>query len=166
MHSPNAIPCTDGVMVNLDHMDSIEQVLQDGKRKCACTRGVMLQARRLIRSWCCWGAPAATSLVRCQAGVRLRQLNEVLLERYSLALPSLGSISEQSIAGAVSTATHGTGIKLGVLSVRPLLHGAPQTQRGHWRAPRSPSCKSWTLWRAMQACVPIAGRPRLLSSQG
>ncbi len=46
--------------------------------------------------------------VTVQAGIRLHDLNDRLATR-GLALPNLGDIDHQSIAGAVSTATHGTG---------------------------------------------------------
>jgi len=49
--------------------------------------------------------------VTVQAGIRLRDLNERLAE-VGLALPNLGDINVQSIAGAASTATHGTGVDL------------------------------------------------------
>jgi L-gulonolactone oxidase len=48
-------------------------------------------------------------LVRVQAGVTLKQLVAWLDER-GLALANLGSITEQTIAGAISTGTHGTGL--------------------------------------------------------
>ena len=47
--------------------------------------------------------------VTVQAGIRLRDLNDRLHE-LGLALPNLGDINVQSIAGATSTATHGTGV--------------------------------------------------------
>ncbi len=47
--------------------------------------------------------------VRVQAGIKLKDLI-ALLERRGLALANLGSIAEQSLAGAISTGTHGTGI--------------------------------------------------------
>ena len=50
--------------------------------------------------------------VTVQAGIRLFELNARLAER-GLALPNLGDIDRQSIAGAISTATHGTGAGLG-----------------------------------------------------
>ena len=46
--------------------------------------------------------------VTVEAGMRLENLNE-LLAREGLALANLGSISEQTVAGAVATGTHGTG---------------------------------------------------------
>lgn len=53
--------------------------------------------------------------VTVQAGIRLRDLNEELFDR-NLALPNLGDINVQSIAGAAATATHGTGAALGNLA--------------------------------------------------
>ena len=48
-------------------------------------------------------------LVTVQAGIRLKHLI-VELEKLGLAMENMGSIGEQSLAGAVSTATHGTGL--------------------------------------------------------
>lgn len=39
-----------------------------------------------------------------------------LLSRHGLALSSLGSISDQTLAGAISTSTHGSGVTFGTLS--------------------------------------------------
>jgi L-gulonolactone oxidase len=52
-----------------------------------------------------------------QAGIRLSKLNEEL-DRRGLAMPNLGDISYQSIAGAISTATHGTGARLGGIATQ------------------------------------------------
>jgi len=50
-----------------------------------------------------------------QAGIRLKELiHNLALD--GLAMKNLGSITEQSIAGAISTGTHGTGIRFGNLS--------------------------------------------------
>jgi len=51
------------------------------------------------------------------AGIRLKNLNE-LLAHHGLALANLGSVTEQSIAGAISTGTHGTGVRYGNLSTQ------------------------------------------------
>ncbi len=51
-------------------------------------------------------------LVRVQAGITIAQLSARLAE-HGLALENLGDIDVQSIAGAISTATHGTGARLG-----------------------------------------------------
>lgn len=53
--------------------------------------------------------------VEVQAGMRLKQLNAIL-HQAGLALANLGSISEQSVAGAISTGTHGTGRGLQILA--------------------------------------------------
>ena len=46
--------------------------------------------------------------IHCESGVLLRTLNEVLPE-HQLSLPVQGSVSGITIAGTVSTATHGSG---------------------------------------------------------
>ena len=50
-------------------------------------------------------------LVTVQAGMQLSVLN-ILLHQHGLAMPNLGDISYQTIAGAISTSTHGTGAQL------------------------------------------------------
>jgi L-gulono-1,4-lactone dehydrogenase len=52
-----------------------------------------------------------------QAGIRLVALNEALAAR-GLALENLGDIAYQSIAGAISTSTHGTGANFGGLATQ------------------------------------------------
>ena len=47
-------------------------------------------------------------LVTVQAGMPLHVLNAVLAE-HGLAMPNLGDIDQQTVAGAISTGTHGTG---------------------------------------------------------
>jgi L-gulonolactone oxidase len=54
-------------------------------------------------------------LVTAPAGMSLRALNEVLAG-HGLAMPNLGDIDAQTIAGALATGTHGTGAGLGCLS--------------------------------------------------
>lgn len=55
--------------------------------------------------------------VTVAAGVRLKHLIPALREK-GLALKNLGSITEQSIAGAFSTGTHGSGVRLGSISTQ------------------------------------------------
>lgn len=52
-----------------------------------------------------------TGLVEVGAGTILADLNREL-DRLGLAMPNLGDIDRQTIAGAVSTGTHGTGLAL------------------------------------------------------
>ncbi|GIJ26470.1 L-gulonolactone oxidase [Micromonospora qiuiae] len=54
-------------------------------------------------------------LVTVPSGMTLRQLN-VLLASHHLALPNLGDIDAQTVAGAISTGTHGTGAAYGGLA--------------------------------------------------
>jgi FAD-linked oxidoreductase len=50
----------------------------------------------------------ATRLVTVEAGLPLHRLN-ALLDDHGLALANMGDIQEQTVAGALQTATHGTG---------------------------------------------------------
>lgn len=56
-----------------------------------------------------------TGVVTMQSGIRLYTLCEEL-ERHGLAMPNLGSINQQSIAGAISTGTHGSSVHHGLMS--------------------------------------------------
>jgi len=57
------------------------------------------------------------SRVRVLAGTRLHQMPR-LLAPYGLAMANLGDIDRQSIAGATSTGTHGTGLRFGGISTQ------------------------------------------------
>jgi FAD-linked oxidoreductase len=65
------------------------------------------------------GGPVAvdgtTRQVTVPAGMPLHRLN-ALLAAAGLALPNLGDIDRQTVAGAISTGTHGTGGRLGGLA--------------------------------------------------
>ena len=84
-HSFTGAALTDGTLILLDRMD------------------------RLV------AAEPATGLVRVQAGMTLRALNEHLAGR-GLALENLGDVDAQTLAGALATGTHGTGATLRNLS--------------------------------------------------
>jgi L-gulono-1,4-lactone dehydrogenase len=60
-------------------------------------------------------ANTSTGEVTVQSGMTLKQLN-FELDRIGLALANMGDIAYQSIAGAISTGTHGTGRTLGGIS--------------------------------------------------
>lgn len=78
----------------------------------AATDGVQLRLDALsgLRS-----IDRATGLVTVGGGTRLADLN-LALAAYGLALPNLGDIDRQTVAGAVSTGTHGSGDRLGGLA--------------------------------------------------
>jgi FAD-linked oxidoreductase len=60
---------------------------------------------------------AQSGLVTVKAGTKLKDLGELLFA-HGLAQENLGDINVQSIAGAVSTGTHGTGAGLGVVATQ------------------------------------------------
>ena len=78
----------------------------------AVTDGTLLSLDALARVL---DADASSGLVRVEAGIRLRALSRELHAR-GLAMPNLGDIDAQSLAGALSTGTHGTGTRLPNLS--------------------------------------------------
>ena len=87
-HSFTGAAVTDGVQVHLDRLSGIERVTPQ---------------------------PDGTAHVTVGAGTRLSDLNVALAER-GLAMRNLGDIDRQTIAGAISTGTHGTGARLGGLA--------------------------------------------------
>jgi L-gulonolactone oxidase len=74
----------------------------------ALTDGVQLKLDRYNRIL---EVDTATRRVTVQAGISIADLNKHLAG-HGLAMPNLGDIAYQSISGAISTATHGTGAKL------------------------------------------------------
>ena len=86
-HSFTPIAVTDGVLISLDRMAGIESVQS---------------------------TPTGAH-VTVFAGTPLHQLNAELWSR-GLAMRNLGDIDAQSIAGAIATGTHGTGVKFSGLA--------------------------------------------------
>ncbi|HZB40636.1 MAG TPA: D-arabinono-1,4-lactone oxidase [Ilumatobacter sp.] len=78
----------------------------------AMTSGVLLSLERMrsVRH-----VDAERARVTVEAGITLRALADAL-DAVGLAMPNLGDINVQSIAGAISTATHGTGRAWGNLA--------------------------------------------------
>jgi len=72
------------------------------------TNGHLMSLRRMAAVL---DADRASGLVRVQAGITIHALNRRLSE-LGLALENVGDIEVQSIAGAIATATHGTGGRL------------------------------------------------------
>ncbi|MDB5101857.1 MAG: Sugar 1,4-lactone oxidase [Cyanobacteria bacterium RYN_339] len=106
----------------------------------------------------------ATGLVRVEAGIRLHALNQRLAER-GLALPNLGVIDDQSLAGAISTGTHGTGLGMGaiascvvglvVMDAAGEVHELSATQHpALFQAARTGLGACGVILRATLACVP------------
>jgi L-gulono-1,4-lactone dehydrogenase len=80
----------------------------------ALTDGAQLRLDRLTRVL---DVDRSSGLVRVQAGITIRELSRQLAS-HGLALENLGDIDSQTIAGAISTATHGTGARLRNLSAQ------------------------------------------------
>jgi FAD-linked oxidoreductase len=62
-------------------------------------------------------ADIASGQVTVRAGTTIKQLNAGL-DRLGLAMMNLGDIDAQTISGAISTGTHGTGAKLGGIATQ------------------------------------------------
>ena len=60
--------------------------------------------------------------VVAEAGITLNKLHAAL-GASGLAMSNLGSISEQTLAGVITTATHGSGVNYGVISTHVLALG-------------------------------------------
>ncbi len=80
----------------------------------ACTDGTMLRLESMDRLL---DVDRESGLVKVEAGIRLHHLCEEL-HRHGLAMENMGDIDVQTLAGALSTGTHGTGIRLGNLSAQ------------------------------------------------
>jgi L-gulonolactone oxidase len=81
---------------------------------CVPTDGTLVELGRLDRIL---DADPASGLVKAEAGITLAALNRGLQQR-GLALPNLGDIDAQTLAGALATGTHGTGTRLPNLSAQ------------------------------------------------
>lgn len=108
-----------------DLCDVVRRAAKDGRQvravgsghsftDCACTDGVMLNMTGLQEIV---DIDNDSGRVTVQAGAKLHALGPVLAE-HGLALENQGDIDAQSISGAISTATHGTGAKLPNIAAR------------------------------------------------
>ncbi|WP_328612079.1 D-arabinono-1,4-lactone oxidase [Amycolatopsis sp. NBC_00345] len=79
-----------------------------------CTDGVLVDTSGLRRVL---AADPGSGLVTVEAGIKLHELGKHLA-RLGLALENQGDIDAQALAGALATATHGTGARFGNLSSR------------------------------------------------
>ncbi|KAK7035356.1 D-arabinono-1,4-lactone oxidase [Paramarasmius palmivorus] len=82
----------------------------------ACTKEFMLRTRKLNRVL---KVDVEKRRVVAQGGITLNDLH-IELAKHGLAMINVGSISDQTLAGIVTTATHGSGIEYGVMSTHVL----------------------------------------------
>jgi FAD-linked oxidoreductase len=105
--------------------EAIERARREGRRvrtagaghsfsDIACTDGLQLKLDRLASVL---DVDRSCGLVRVQAGITISELNREL-DAHGLALENLGDVDAQTIAGAISTATHGTGARLRNISAQ------------------------------------------------
>ncbi|KAJ4481020.1 gulonolactone oxidase Lgo1 [Lentinula aciculospora] len=80
----------------------------------ACTNEFMLRTTNLNRVLM---VDKEKRRVVAQGGITLHHLHTILAQ-HDLAMINLGSISDQTLAGIVTTASHGTGIDYGVMSTQ------------------------------------------------
>jgi L-gulonolactone oxidase len=80
----------------------------------ACTDGLLVDTSGMQRVI---DADAESGLVTVQAGITLHALG-LQNARHGLALENQGDIDAQTLAGALATATHGTGARFGNLATR------------------------------------------------
>ena len=101
------------------------------------------------------------------AGTPLRRLND-LLAGVGLAMTNLGDIDAQTIAGAISTGTHGTGEKFGgiatqvvglemVLADGSVVACSPSERADLWSAARVGLGALGVITRVTLRCVPLFG---------
>src|SRR2546426_2365319 len=120
------VPATVARPQSLDDLRlAIEQASAEGQRvrvaasghsftDIACTDGHMLRLEGMSQVL---DVDRSTGLVKVEAGIGLRGLSEEL-DRHGLALENMGDVDVQTLGGALSTGTHGTGARLGNLSTQ------------------------------------------------
>lgn len=86
-HSPSQLTMTSGWLMSLDRLKAVKNIERSGDY----------------------------ADITVQAGIRLNELNDLLYAE-GLSLQNLGSISEQSVAGVISTGTHGSSAYHGLIS--------------------------------------------------
>ncbi|XP_033100042.1 L-gulonolactone oxidase-like isoform X2 [Anneissia japonica] len=85
-HSPSDIVCTTDYILNLDLFDNVLEVDEENCR------------------------------IKFEAGMTVKKLNQEILPKYNMALTIQGSASDITVAGSISTGTHGTGKNIGIMS--------------------------------------------------
>lgn len=106
-HSPNDLPCTSQYMLRTTKLNRILEV----------TTSSHLLRVMFWSSYVLSQVNTEKLYVVAQAGITLNELH-AQLSKNNLAMTNVGSISEQTLGGVITTATHGSGITYGVLSTQ------------------------------------------------
>ncbi|PSR11599.1 MAG: FAD-binding oxidoreductase [Bacteroidetes bacterium] len=96
---------------------------------------------------------AARQQATVRAGTKLHALGDIL-HGHGLALANMGDINAQSIAGAVSTGTHGTGTGFGNMSTQVV---AIRLVNGHGEVVTCSATEQPELFRAAQVSIGALG---------
>jgi FAD-linked oxidoreductase len=128
---------------------------------CAVTDGTQIVLDRYNRVT---AVDTRAQTVTAQAGTTILELNKVLAA-YGLAMPNLGDIAYQTISGAISTATHGTGVNLGGIATQvvaldivtgdgSIVSCSPDEERELWEVARVGVGALGALSTVTLQCVP------------
>jgi L-gulono-1,4-lactone dehydrogenase len=121
----------------------------------ALTDGLQVSLRRMNRV-----LDADGPLVRVQGGIRLHELG-IELARRGLAMENLGDVDAQTLAGALATGTHGTGVGLRNLSSQVegmrmvTSHGPVEAEGDVLRAARVGLGALGVVTEVTMRCVPL-----------
>jgi len=96
-HAFSEVALTNGILVETNKMSKVLPI-----------DATVLKDRSLV-------AKGSTTLFSVESGITIEELNKVL-DKGGLALPNMGAYDGQTIAGAISTGTHGTGADLGPIA--------------------------------------------------
>jgi L-gulono-1,4-lactone dehydrogenase len=127
----------------------------------ACNDGMLMSLDRMDEVL---DVDRDSGLVRVQGGATIAKLSVELAE-LGLAMENLGDIDAQTIAGAISTATHGTGARLRNISAQvaalklmladgSTLDCSPQADADLWRAARVGLGVLGVICEVTLRCVP------------
>jgi FAD/FMN-containing dehydrogenase len=108
-YSPSSIAMSNEYLVSLKHLDTVLDVWTK------VIKWEFLVLFKLLFALFLQKIDVNKLQVKVEAGIALTKLNQILTDN-QMAISSLGAISHQSIAGAMSCAMHGTGKHYGVFS--------------------------------------------------
>ena len=113
-HQPNSSATVATIVAKAQLNDERVKAVGSGHSftSAACTTGHLLSLERMNRVE---SIDLENHRITVQAGITLAELNKELAA-VGLAMPNLGDIAYQTVAGAIGTATHGTGLLLGNLA--------------------------------------------------
>ena len=122
IYRPETIDQVAAIVREAEHAGTTVRAVGSGHSwsDAALTGGFLLETDQLARA----PAPereflrrewAERHLVRAEAGIRIKELNSYL-DGQGLALSNMGGYDHQTVAGVISTSTHGSGITFGPLN--------------------------------------------------